>query len=270
MSYKRRQPMVVADVARIVPRWHPCGGLNEIRSESATIPCRSKFERNIAEIFALEGVGYSSNVQRFVVGTDPEGNDIEYTPDFITDIKINGKTLVVEVHSMKFFDKKSFLEKYRAFHEIYGKDYYFVIFTDMPVEGIELLKRERRIQGHIADELVIENTIVGKLKKEIKKEVEEFELAPSEKKLIASIRQEDPERLEESMGAQRYGVYKIWEATMCTPRAEEAAIKKLFDDETRARLFEHLQGIVHAWKEEQGLTVAQVNRLRFARTALKK
>jgi hypothetical protein len=101
------------------------------RIETVQIVYRSGFESFTEDMLRISSVGFSYGKTAFSMD-DPSnpGGQRTYVPDFITNLTIGGKTVLLEPHSKNLFSRRH-REKFGAFMRDYGNEYYLVIITDM-------------------------------------------------------------------------------------------------------------------------------------------
>ena len=88
----------------------------------------SSFEGAIIEKFNEQKIEYKTDWYAFKLfaGKKP----ITFRPDFATNLKVQGKRILIEPHGAKYFNKE-FIEKMTAFMQSpYHSNYYLIIITD--------------------------------------------------------------------------------------------------------------------------------------------
>jgi hypothetical protein len=114
----------------------------------------SSFEKTVRDALIDESITFLYEPLKFRIPKEDKIGTWEYTytPDFLLNIRIEGKPVIIEAKGRKYFDENIFT-KYPLFLEQYGKRFYFIIITDMPTENI--LEGVRKYSGDkkIADEI---------------------------------------------------------------------------------------------------------------------
>lgn len=115
----------------------------------------SRFEASIAATLDIMGIGFSFKNTQFAINY--RDTPLTYTPDFIIDLTVNEKRVLLEPHGKRYIDGK-FIEKMHAFmSSTASSDYYIVLITDkMPKKPDKLkieLKNHKYKKEDICDEV---------------------------------------------------------------------------------------------------------------------
>lgn len=97
----------------------------------------SSFEKTVRDVFIDEKINFLYEPLKFRIHDLDKLKPWEYTytPDFLLEMKVNGKVVIVEAKGRKYFDDSIF-RKYSLFMKQYSDRFYFVIITDMPYDSI--------------------------------------------------------------------------------------------------------------------------------------
>ncbi len=114
----------------------------------------SSFERTVSDVLIAEKINFLYEPLKFRIHESDKLRSWErtYTPDFLLNMRIDGKIVLVEAKGRKYFDDHIFT-KYSLFMQQYSDRVYFIIITDMPDQSI--VKRLCRQEEHseIANEI---------------------------------------------------------------------------------------------------------------------
>jgi hypothetical protein len=129
--------------------------INSARAEAllrAETPVKSMYEEAFKE--CLLDLGVRSYYEPFHLWVGPyHGRDLTYTPDFLTELSLNGRQVLLEPHPLrlsKHYRIHNDISKFEKFKSMYGKRFYFILASDICDETIH--HRSRTPISKFADE----------------------------------------------------------------------------------------------------------------------
>ncbi len=109
---------------------------------------KSRYEEVFRTCLLEADISSSYEPFRFYLHKYSEGKEITYTPDFVTELTVNGKTVLLEPHPMRSMPRGQIvrdLSKFHSFMELAGKQYHLVLASDLPPG---MLKQYVHFQGN--------------------------------------------------------------------------------------------------------------------------
>ncbi len=131
----------------------------------------SSFETFMRDLLEQSKIPFLYEKVSFMLTDKITKRQFKYTPDFITELETNGKTVIVETHGAKYFDERN-LVKFSEFMKRYGARYHLILVTDISPEKLERKMQQCGISGPIASEIWHTNGLYGKSKEEGGKRVD--------------------------------------------------------------------------------------------------
>ncbi len=129
--------------------------VRDVRSETllrAETLVKSMYEEAFKE--CLLDLGVRSYYEPFHLWVGPyHGRELTYTPDFLTDLSLNGRHVLLEPHPLRLSKHNRIhndLSKFERFKLRYGKEFYFVLASDMDYDVIH--HRSRMSLSKFSDE----------------------------------------------------------------------------------------------------------------------
>lgn len=120
----------------------------------------SSFETFMAGVLKSIGVPFIYEKVSFTLHDGKTGAQYRYTPDFITDLSVGGKPVVIETHGKQYFSEKD-MQKFSDFVRQYGSRYYLVIVTDIKPGQLNDRAQAYGI-GKMADEIWFSGDYYGR------------------------------------------------------------------------------------------------------------
>ncbi len=100
---------------------------------------KSEYEKLFKTRLLALGVQVDYEPFSLLVGKN-DGRGITYTPDFVTNLEINGKQVIIEPHCMLYHPLgaiKAEVTKLKMFKQAYKNRFYLVIASDMSLEVLK-------------------------------------------------------------------------------------------------------------------------------------
>ena len=120
------------------PKVLDCGlALNDRTLLSQKTDLKSGFETAFRE--SLEAFGIRAHYEPFRFSVTCGNWRTQFTPDFVTDLRINGRRVLLEPHGMRMANSLKIdqdLTKFGKFLENYGRWFYLVVASNLPMEVI--------------------------------------------------------------------------------------------------------------------------------------